>query len=193
MYICRLRTTIDKHFGSVNLLKSIPVDNSNRRNIDGATFISAGRDGVLCLWSSGGDCLSSQLAHRGAVNCVSEVRGIANSGRMLYASSGNDNLVKLWDAKRLKLECEFSAPSIARICWFHDSLITGSTTGSIRQWENSVYNMQLENAVLSENNEWTARDLTSHSSVCTDIVAGSHFVASASRSGQIIRWTTSRT
>lgn len=202
-----MRVSLDKHFGSVNMLKTIPFDNISRRNAENPSFVSAGRDGMLCLWSGSGDCLSSQIAHRGAINCVSEV---TSGSKSLYLSCGSDNLIRAWDAKRLKLEFEFSTQAVAKICWFHNTFITGSTSGGIRKYESPSFNAMCDPLSLptgnNSNNEktntfvanigngssdvdWVSQDVTSHSTVCTDMVSSNNLVVSASKSGQIIRFT----
>jgi WD40 repeat protein len=112
----RLRTTIEKHFGSVHALRVIPdmtfshpttaggnnpnsTTNSTTANTatnsklhEQVAFVSAGRDSMINFWNANGDCISSQTAHRGYVSYLSDIN---YSTMNLRPTSANTSLLML--------------------------------------------------------------------------------------------------
>ena len=190
--VCRVRVTLDKHFGSVNIVKAVPVDPHNNQR-DGPSFVSAARDGMINMWTAEGDCLLSQGAHRHAVNCLSEFQSYDNNidpsvcSNPSFISSGGDNVVKIWDSRRLKVTSSFNASNVVKTAWFHHGIITGFSSGSICCWDlQTTGGEAAEEADLPRT--WTSRVLGTHSHAVTDIVSDKGCVASSSKSGQILRW-----
>jgi WD40 repeat protein len=192
----RLQTTLDKHYGTVNLLKNLPEDfkTPNRKDITSSTgtcFLSAARDGIMSLWSSDGSCLASQGAHRTAVTCMSDVQSHSDLKNTIEVSgpcvitSGMDNIVRLWDVRRMKVATEFSLPNVVKVAWFNQSVITGSSSGEMYVWD---YNDEPGDTDETHTG-WSARALTNHSHQCSDIVTSKYCVASSSKSGKILRYS----
>ena len=157
---CRLQNTLDKHYGTVNLLKALPDDfrlparkdivssNGNSSGGGGGSyFLSAARDGIMSLWSSDGTCLASQGAHRTAVTCMSDVQSWQSGGERSHkdtvgsasgpcvVTSGMDSIVRVWDVRRMKITSEFSLPHVVKVAWFNQSVVTGSSTGEMYLWD----------------------------------------------------------
>jgi len=194
----RLQTTLDKHYGTVNLLKTLPDDFKapSRKDVDhgggnGSCFLSAARDGIMSLWSSDGSCLASQGAHRTAVTCMSDVQSHSDLKDLLHVSgpcvvtSGMDSIVRVWDVRRMKIASEFSLPNVVKVAWFNQSVITGSSSGEMYIWD--FYNEVGERGETARG--WSARELTHHTHQCSDIVTSKYCVASASKSGKILRFS----
>lgn len=154
------------------------------------SFISGARDGMINIWTTNGDCLGSQGAHRNAVNCMSEIQSSDNItdntiiDNPNIITSGADNIVKIWDVKRLKLQSEFICSNVMKVAWFHSLIITGNSTGQMLLWENTSSSSETTS-------NWTSRELTSHTQMITDIISNKYCVISSSKSGQIYRWTIS--
>ncbi len=107
------------------------------------------------------------------------------------ASLGADNIVKLWDLRRVRIVSEIQSPSaagnVSRAVWSGQSLVVSSSGGLIRQYENMVnLNASTDNG---GGGEWVGRDLASHGQASTDLIGTDNFLASSSRSGEILRWT----
>lgn len=124
---------MEKHFGSIHTLRALP-ESSLQQSSKGQQLpflISGGRDSMLNFWTSTGDCMSSQAAHRGSVGFISEVNfdvpnlraASANPtadtatgkshmgfgcGNPLMISLGNDSVIKLWDVRRFKCVTEIT-------------------------------------------------------------------------------------
>ena len=193
----RLQTTLDKHYGTVNLLKTLPDDfkmQSRRRGSDptvkgpGSFFLSAARDGVLNLWTSDGNCCASQGAHRTAVTCMSDAHSFNDVSSQMSGpcviTSGMDSIVRIWNIRRVKVVSEFNLPNVVRVAWFNQSVITGTSTGDMYIWD--YYDDGRNDAESSKG--WHGRELTHHSHQCSDIVTSKYCVASASKSGKILRY-----
>ena len=160
---------------------------------DGPAFVSASRDGMINMWTAEGDCLLSQGAHRHAVNCLSEFQSYDNNvdpsvcSNPSFISSGGDNMVKTWDSRRLKVTSSFNTPNVVKTAWFHQSVITGSSSGSVCCWD-----LQTPGGEAPQGAEhartWTSIVLGTHAQAVTDIVTDKSCVASSSKSGQILRW-----
>jgi hypothetical protein len=133
----RLRTTLEKHFGSVYSVRvlpdNIPVsitssNNSGKSNPnEQVSFISAGRDSMINFWNGNGDCISSQTAHRGYVSYLSDFssslfnhnapqlrrggRPLSANNPLLFLSIGSDSVIKMWDVKRCRSVAEIQPSS----------------------------------------------------------------------------------
>jgi serine/threonine protein kinase/WD40 repeat protein len=196
LYLClRLRLSLDKHFGSVNVIKALPNQSGPQFQDTGLpSFVSGARDGMISSWASDGNCLGSQGAHRNSVNCMSEFQSLDNNSERAvtenpnFITAGADQLVKIWDTKRLKLLSEFTAANVVKVAWFHSSVVVGTSTGQMTIWEVNTSGgaTSSEQSAVSP---WTGRELTAHSQMCTDIVSDRHCVISSSKSGQIYRWS----
>ena len=208
----RVRATLEKHFGSVNALRAIPEMPGGGAStvLNGASFISAGRDSMLNLWTVDGDCIFTQAAHRGGVQFISEVNFEFNRNFAAVVTLGGDNVMKVWDLKKGRCAVEQSLPqsfgTLSKAVWVGKSIVTGSSTGVIRQWSirpsYSMLNNSSDNlegiaeggagggGAGSGDNSMAAQDIGSHSSHCTDLIMGESMLASSSKSGQIFRWMT---
>lgn len=154
---------MEKHFGVVNALRVVQDSSSGA-----ASFVSAGRDSMLNMWSDTGDCIATLNAHRGAINFLSEVcydfEYKPNTlGNPIIISAGNDNAVKLWDLKRMKLVAEInvgvalgagppppaatpvssgsslsgssSSSSFNKAVWAGHSVVTSNASGAVRIYD----------------------------------------------------------
>jgi WD40 repeat protein len=102
----------------------------------------------------------------------------------MMASLGVDNVMKIWDLCRFRPVAEVTAPmnqgTLSKAVWCGNHFITGSTSGAVRMYEHTT-------AATGEG-EWVGRDLASHTLACADLLSTDSFVASASKSGQILKW-----
>jgi hypothetical protein len=178
----------------VNVIKALPYQIGPQFQDTGLpSFLSGARDGMISSWSSDGNCLGSQGAHRNSVNCMSELQSLDNHSDASVGenpnliTAGADQLVKVWDIRRLKLVSEFTAPNVVKVAWFHSNVVVGTSTGQMMVWEQA--NPTIASEPNSSSSSWTCRELTPHSQMCTDIVSNRHCVASSSKSGQIYRWS----
>lgn len=133
---------MERHFGAVTALRSIP-DSYNASSTGQVAFVSAGRDSMINLWSTAGDCLTTLTAHKGTVSYLSEV-SFEWQGRQrtpgppipVMISTGSDNCVKIWDLKKMKLLSELSMPAgtggVMKTVWVGRSLVTCSSSGAVR-------------------------------------------------------------
>jgi WD40 repeat protein len=140
----RQRSVLEKHFGAVNGLRAIP-EGLGRGILRGETlsFISSGRDSHLNLWTSSGECVGTQSAHRGSVHYMSDINYNLNCKPSTFntpviISCGGENSVKLWDIRKFKNLSEFVVPSsygtVIKLGWWGQSLITATNTGNIKMW-----------------------------------------------------------
>lgn len=197
-----MRANLERHFGAVTSLKVAPPSISLQSN--GLSFVSAGRDSMLHSWSSSGDCVGSQAAHRGPISCISDIRSglsygpTASQGAPLMLSSGADGLTKLWDLRRMKVISEIasagsgaSSNTVSKIVWLGESFVTSTASGSVLLWN---HKSALDDSFgslsdsLAGRNEWTSNSLGEHSFSCTDLIASDNFLACSSKSGVIFRW-----
>lgn len=194
----RLRTSLDKHFGSVNIIKAFPEKVGHDDNLP--SFLSGARDGMINSWASDGNCLGSQGAHRNSVNCMSEIQHFVSGGTLdqqhppstipHLITGGADNLVKIWDAKRMKLATQFTCANVVKVAWFHTNVVVGTSTGQMMLWEiNIPSSAEATSSLFSSSSQWTCKELTVHSQMCTDLVSNQHCAISSSKSGQIYRWS----
>jgi hypothetical protein len=105
---CRLRATLEKHFGSVSCARVLAPGSqsgaggttalgasgfaSSKLEGEAAAVVSAGRDSMINIWSASGDCLSSQAAHRGTVSFLSDINYSAGLSGYSYAYSAQQGL-----------------------------------------------------------------------------------------------------
>ncbi len=186
----RLRVTLEKHFGAVSSLRVFPATTASGAvlsNPAGVSFLSAGRDSMLNAWTANGDCISSQTAHRGAATFLSDITsrsmGSSSAGTPAMVSLGADSVLKLWDLKRLKCVAELPSPASAgtatKAVWCGPSLVVRGTSGLVRQY-----------VAAGDTADWSGgRDLGAHGQASSDLISSESVVASASRSGQILRWS----
>ena len=179
-----------------------------KKSINGevASYISAGRDSMLHAWSQSGDIVSSVSAHRGSINCLSAVRNdisfpftSLSSSTPMILSGGSDSYVRLWDLKRMKLLSEINCGGVtSKVCWIGSSFVTAGTNGILKLWKSNTNSMQTnQNDVVNRDNkvddvinkDWICNELTSHQTGCTDLMCNNFFIASASKNGQILRWS----
>jgi serine/threonine protein kinase/WD40 repeat protein len=198
----RLRTSLDKHFGSVNIIKALPIQTTTQsQSQDGSSlpsFLSGARDGMINSWTSEGNCLGSQGAHRNSVNCMSEIHSFLSGGggleqqQQVLITGGADNLIKVWDVKRLKLLSQFTCGNVVKVAWFHTKVVVGTSTGQMMLWDPSSSSSSADtssSSLFSASTQWTSKELTTHSQMCTDIVSNQHCAISSAKSGQIYRWS----
>jgi WD40 repeat protein len=171
----RIRCSLEKHFGAVSSLRLLSDQLASKSD---AAFVSGGRDSMMNAWSMNGDNVGSTPAHRGALVRFSNVtEGV---GGPLFLTSGTDAVVKVWDARRLKLMGEIRTGAVSEIICQQNAFIASSSSGHIKLWRSSETEGKLK--------DWTGVDFAQHSSPCTDLVCSSEYLASSSKSGQIFRW-----
>jgi WD40 repeat protein len=140
----RQRLVIEKHFGAVNGLRVIP-EGLGRGVLrgDSLSFISSGRDSHLNLWTSSGECVGTQAAHRGSINYISDINYNLNcrsstTNIPVIISCGGENSIKLWDIRKFRAISELSVPAssgtVTKVGWWGQSLITATNSGSIKMW-----------------------------------------------------------
>jgi len=89
--------------------------------------------------------------------------------------------------------------SVNKIAWAGHGIVTASSSGALRLW-NLTYEAGLQGDAMVSNDrsrkakqeemqgEWSGRDLVSHTQACTVLLSTKAFVASGSKSGQILIW-----
>jgi hypothetical protein len=117
-------------------------------------------------------------------------------------SIGNDNLLKTWDLKRMKVANEIqvasdpSAGSISRAVWAEQAIITCSSTGFVKVFESpfsAARNISSAQSVSQgasgyAQGEMDGFDLAQLGEPCTDLISAPTFVATGTKSGQIVKW-----
>lgn len=183
-----MRQSLDKHFGAVTFLRPVQfpdtlsaVSNSQRR-IELPSFASSGREGMVNMWSASGDCLASQIGHRGFVNYLSEVHN-GTSGNTVIASAGNET-VKIWDCTKFRILFQLQCANVSRMCWYGNFLVTGVAGGAMKAWKQVTRDDDGNEA----SRRYVSIDLTSHSSPCTELCASNGVVVSGSKSGHMLKW-----
>jgi len=223
----RLRTMIEKHFGSVTSLRAVPKHlgcsaiGGEAGNAaagianEAASFASGGRDSVVNLWTNNGNCVGSVSSHRQGVHYLSDInlfnfnasakstesaKGGKTTGRVMPTifSIGGEGSIKIWDLKRFKAVGDInvysadvrnsdstkeisdgSKPPLTRGVWAHQSIVSShGKEGSITMWSSD-----------GSTGAWSSQNLAQHGSGCTDLLSTNSFVASASKTGSIFRWT----
>jgi WD40 repeat protein len=204
----RLRVAIEKHFGTVNAIRAIPdfIGSSALDGGEGAAFVSGGRDSVINLWTSSGDCVGTQTAHRGSVTGLSDINmnfRFRPSAPMLF-SIGTDSAIKLWDLRKLRLASEIQVPdsNITKAVWAGQKIVSASASGNIRLWHYNVIDRDaaMGSSPSGQSNfqgnkekqavQWQCQDLQGHTEACTDLISTHQFVASGSKNGHILRFFT---
>lgn len=178
----RMRVSLEKHFGAVSCLRVVP-DLMPGKGADGAGFISGGRDSMMNIWNMNGDVIATQPAHRGSLNRISNVTDGASP---MFFTCGADAIVKQWDLRRMKLMSEVRTGAVSDLLCQPNALVTSSTAGLMKLW--TTTSLPSSAAEGKSSKEWNGCDLAQHSTTCTDLVAGSDFIASSSKAGQIYRW-----
>lgn len=170
--------------------------------------------------------MSTLTAHRGTVNFLSEVSndlqlrpnapaGVPASPLML--STGSDNVIKIWDLKRMRSVSEIMTSGsglLTKAVWVGPAVMSCSNGGAVKlfqycpavvgtsqeEYAAGYLSPMNEGGGVHQNNvpddasigagkaEWLSRDLACHSQPCTDLLSGSQFVAVSSKSGQIFKW-----
>ena len=91
------RLCLEKHFGAVGQIKSLPRTSSSG-NSSGNLFISGARDGIVHVWSGvNGDCVQTAAAHRGVVHTLGVLGSILTKSSPQFYSAGSDGCVKVWE------------------------------------------------------------------------------------------------
>ena len=126
----------------------------------------------------------------------------------MLMSVGADNIIKIWDMKRLKCVSEIQIGSatgpLTKAVWVGKSIVSASG-GNIRIWDHKMENLSssessdkhihgTESRAASKTEgtpgqEWKSRGLGSHAQTCTDLISTDTYLASSSKSGQIFRWS----
>ena len=206
----RQRVALEKHFGAVTALRAIPEAlqcNAIKSGV-GAAFMSGGRDAMVNLWTSTGDCVGTQAAHRGQVvslsdiNCGLNYRGL--SGQPLLFSLGADSMLKLWELRRFRAVAEIPlGQQCTKGVWAGQSIVTSGPTGTVTCWNYSGAASASASASAaaaaasmgassdessSSSSGWKGRDLSCHSAACTDLISTESVVASAAKNGQVLVW-----
>ena len=131
-------------------------------------------------WQSGGERSHKDTVGSASGPCV--------------VTSGMDSIVRVWDVRRMKITSEFSLPHVVKVAWFNQSVVTGSSTGEMYLWDYHEDSPAEAGAGGSGEGDcssrgWSARELTHHSHQCSDIVTSKYCMASASKSGKILRYS----
>ena len=191
----RLRVSLDKHFGAVSAFRLI-ADMQLGKSGEGSGFVSGGRDSMINVWTMAGDHVATQAAHR---NFLSRFSTSANEDLSCphFLTTGADATVKIWDARRIRQVGEVKTGPVTDVVYHSGrSFATTSPTGLVRQWATATTGsagepLSSRSSSAASTREWTATDLAQHSSACTDLVSSASLLASASKSGQICRWSSS--
>lgn len=210
-----MRSSVEKHFGAVTSIRGIPEyvgSSTNGRKFSGnASYVTAGRDSMLHFWDTEGECVGSITAHRGSVNSISGVNcnllySPSTQDIPIVLSSGGaaDGIVKLWDARKLKLIQEIPAGACSKLLWTGQTFVGVTSAGTIKAWnylsrkenlEAGVYS-STSNLLLPEEQQsikWfgtdvaTVEDSECEGKKCTDIVQCDRFLAAGFKSGEMLR------
>ena len=219
----RLRVALEKHYSAVTALRAIPEELQCSAlklgaGAEGASYISGGKDSMANLWTASGDCVGSQVAHRGTVgffsdiNCSLNYRGMA--GQPVMFSLGSDSMVRLWDLRRFRPVGEIS---LGHTCnkgvWAGQSLVTAGANGAVTCWG---YGNVMEGTRdglgplwrdvgagagagtslgdvgaggAGSGVGWRGRQLSSHAAAATEIISTPNFVATGAKNGQLLVWS----
>jgi len=132
-------------------------------------------------------------------------------------SIGADSALKIWDLKRFKILTEIQVPpssttpvaggvggpsTVTKGVWAGQSIVTGGSSGNLKLWDytsnaggggvanDSSFGASDSSSLTGgkDTTTWVSRELTGHAAGVTDLISTDKFVASASKSGQILRW-----
>lgn len=196
----RQRALCERHFDAINALRAIPefIKCSTIDGEAGASFVSGGRDSSMNLWTADGDCVGSQTSkNRSSITMLSDINAnlAFRSGVPFLFSLSSDNIVRLFDLRRFKFATEFSVPgpSLVKAVWAGQSIFTTSSSGDIRRWFPSATTHLAQSeqggaTTAKDDITWQSQQLLSHTAGATDLISTEKFVASSSRSGEIIRF-----
>lgn len=224
----RMRVSVEKHFGPVTSIRVVPesvaASLSGKGRFSGtASYITSGRDSMLHFWSTDGECVGSITAHRGSINAVSEVvsdilfsPATQDSPLFLTSGGGADAVLKLWDAKRLKILTEIPAGACSKLLWIGQTFVSVSNTGALKSWNyhvprvdtsevghhiaeswfgtgtsllfSSVSVLVLLNDLITSLHICCFADIESPG-FCSDLLFGDGVLVAGFKTGQIITWS----
>lgn len=134
----RQRSSMMEHFGSVNCL-AMSKDKNN------GSYLSSGRDGVICLWKRGSGEFTKSLRqgpNAKAVGCLAVKAGEGSDGGNRSVSGGSDGSLRVWDHARGK--ClrvlgggQGSSAAVTTASWSNMAghVLSGSIDGKVRLWD----------------------------------------------------------
>ena len=98
---------------------------------------------MLHFWNMEGECVGSITAHRGSVSTISGINSslllspLTQDTNVLLSSGGEkDPVVKMWDARKLKLIAEIpSVGACSKLVWTGQTFVSvSSVTGAVKAW-----------------------------------------------------------
>ena len=126
-----------EHFGSVNCLAV-----SKEKN---GSYLSSGRDGVICLWKRGSGEFTKSLRqgpNAKAVGCLAVKGGEGSDGSSRSLSGSSDGSLRVWDHGRGKClrvlgggQGAKAAVTTARWSNTPGHVLSGSRAGKVRLWD----------------------------------------------------------
>eukprot|EP01035_Chromulina_nebulosa_P021848 gene21848-28279_t len=175
---CLASTTA--HRGTVTFLSDIHYNFPYRNGsytCNHPLMLSLGSDNAIKIW----DLKRLKAVHEiQASNCNANANLGSNNAAINASSPAQPN-----------------SNVMSKAVWVGQAFVTASTSGAMKLYENisntsSSSNFSSEGAISSGViTDWSCRDLVSHSQGCTDLISSEIFVASSSKSGKILRWSTS--
>jgi hypothetical protein len=178
----RLRVSLEKHFGAVSCVRLAHGIQLSKDDSGVSGFVTGGRDSMMNVWSLGGENIAALPAHRGTLTRISNMSGGPSP---TFVTTGADAVVKVWDARRMRLLGEVKTGSVSDILCQPNAFVSTASTGMVKLW--TLPALPESRAAR----EWTGHELGQVGSACTDLVASSDYVAVASKNGQIFRWAAS--
>ena len=173
----RQRSSMMEHFGSVNCL-GISKDKSS-----GGSYMSSGRDGVICLWKRGSGEFTRSLRqgpNAKAVTCLGVKQGEGSDGGSRSISGSADGTIRVWDHNRGKCLKTLAGHSgaVTSAVWSGGlgagCVVSGGTDGQVRLWD----------ARGGRCLQW----IQAHASSVTKVICDSRFIFSSSRDGSLRVW-----
>jgi WD40 repeat protein len=174
----RQRSAMMEHFGSVNCL-GISKDKSG-----GGSYLSSGRDGVICLWKRGSGEFTRSLRqgpNAKAVTCIGVKQGEGSDGGSRSISGSADGSIRIWDHNKGKCLKALSGHlgAVTSAIWSvglgAGSIVSGGTDGQVRIWDSRGGRCL----------QW----IQAHASSVTKVLVDSKYICSASRDGSLRVWT----